>query len=324
MISVSAFKPAWWLTNPHAQTMYATFLRRMAPLQYPRDERLELPDGDFIDLVWFDSDVPQDAPLVILLHGLGGTWRSHYIQAQLLRYKQCGWRAVVMHLRGAGPEPNRMLRAFHGGDTADLHYFLHTLATREPHTQKMGVGFSLGGNILLKWLGEHHAQDVISAAVGVSVPFQLNVVADRLNQGFSRVYQTYLLDKLRRHFLQKMQKNPDEDLLRKLEVCKSFWTFDNDITAYLNGFDSATTYYRESSCVRYLHHITIPTLIVHALDDPFMTPDIVPTFNELSSSIELEISPHGGHVGFISGTTPGYPQFWLDNRVAEFFATQMH
>lgn len=123
MISVSAFKPAWWLTNPHAQTMYATFLRRMAPLQHPRDERLELPDGDFIDLVWFDSDVPQDAPLVILLHGLGGTWRSHYIQAQLLRYKQCGWRAVVMHLRGAGPEPNRMLRAFHGGDTADLHYF---------------------------------------------------------------------------------------------------------------------------------------------------------------------------------------------------------
>ncbi len=322
MIVVSAFKPAWWLTNPHAQTMYAAVVRNIT-VPYTRAERLELPDGDFVDLVWLDGGLTHDAPLVVLLHGLGGTWNSQYIKAQMVRYKQLGWRSVVMQLRGAGSEPNRMLRAFHAGDTADLDYFLHALAVREPHTKKMGVGFSLGGNILLKWLGENSTQELLSAAVAVSVPFQLSSVADRLNQGFSRLYQKRLLNELHQHFLRKMQRHPNEDMLRKLQNCHCFWTFDNDITAYLNGFDNVHTYYRESSCKAYLRSITTPTLVLHALDDPFMTPAVVPNLAELSSSISLELSQHGGHVGFVSGMIPGHPKFWLDDRIAEFFSNQV-
>ncbi|MCX7090447.1 MAG: hydrolase [Legionellales bacterium] len=323
MIVISGFKPAWWLANPHAQTIYASFARKKTVLD-TRSERLELPDGDFVELVWFDCGLSSDAPLVILLHGLGGTASSQYIKAQMTSYKQWGWRSVVMNLRGAGSEPNRMLRSFHAGDTVDLNYFLHTLHAREPHTKKMGVGFSLGGNILLKWLGEHSAQELLSAAVAVSVPFQLSSVADRLNQGFSRLYQKHLLNGLRQHFLRKMQKNSNQDLLQKLRDCHCFWTFDNDITAPLNGFDSVHSYYRESSCKSYLRHISTPTLVLHALDDPFMTSDVVPSLAELSPSISLELSQHGGHVGFISGTVPGYPKFWLDDRIAEFLAMQVN
>lgn len=321
MIATSAFKPAWWLRNPHAQTMCATLTRNIS-IPYTRLERLELPDGDFVDLVWSEGGVSIDAPLVVLLHGLGGTWNSQYIKAQMAQYKLLGWRSVLMHFRGASAEPNRMLRAYHSGDTADLNYFLHTLGKREPHTKKMGVGFSLGGNVLLKWLGENPDQDLIQAAVAVSVPFQLNVVADRLNHGFSRIYRSYLLNSLRQNFVRKTQENPNEEFLRTLRGCKCFWTFDHNITAPLNGFDSVHTYYREASSKPYLNKITTPSLVIHALDDPFMQPEAIPDASELSPKVTLELSQHGGHVGFVTGAIPGYPKFWLDERVAEFFMMQ--
>ncbi len=318
MIVESAFKPAWWLANPHAQTMYATLLRKIS-LPYMRFERLELSDGDFIDLAWIDGGLSVEAPLVILLHGLGGNYRSQYIQAQIVRYKRMGWRAVVVHLRGASDEPNRMLRAYHLGDTADFNFFLHRLHEREPHTRKMGVGFSLGGSVLLKWLGEHSTQQILSAAVAVSVPFQPGLGADRLNQGFSRIYQNYLLKRLHQHFLRKMQDKPDAQFLQTLQTCRCFWTFDDRITAPLNGFENVHEYYRVASAKAYLCKIATPTLIIHALDDPFMTPEAVPNPEELAPSVTLELSQQGGHVGFVGSTKWGRPKYWLDDRITEFF-----
>ncbi|MDP3704738.1 MAG: hydrolase [Legionellaceae bacterium] len=319
MIIESRFKPAWWLANPHAQTMYPTLARRLQA-SIDHVERFELPDGDFIDLAWAVNGLSPDAPVVVFLHGLGGNAHSTYVAGQLQAYNRMGWRAVLMHFRGASAEPNRFMRAYHSGDTADLNCFLHALAEREPNTKKAVVGVSLGGNVLLKWLGEQEQQSLIHAAVAVSVPFSLNSVADRINKGFSRIYQTYLLKRMRAMFLRKLANNaePFPDFEQEINATSCFWTFDERITAPLHGYPHVHAYYRESSSRQYLSRIATPTLIIHALDDPFMTPDVVPLAHELSDNVTLELSRKGGHVGFISGHIPGNPIYWLDQRIPDY------
>lgn len=320
MIKKSLFKPAWWLSNTHAQTLYPTLTRR---LKSPIDsrERFELPDGDFIDLAWAVNGLPSDSPLIIFLHGLGGDADSTYVAGQLNAFNRHGWRAVLMHFRGASHESNRLPRAYHSGDTGDVDCLLRALALREPQTKKGMVGVSLGGNVLLKWLGEQGSQSLIHAAVAVSVPFQLRLVADRINQGFSRCYQAYLLHRLRRVFRRKLDKHPEglPPSVANMDALRCFWTFDEHITAPLHGYPHVHAYYREASSRQYLANIKTPTLIIHALDDPFMTPDIIPTLGEMSKDITLELSPKGGHVGFITGRIPGYPVYWLDERTPLFF-----
>ena len=319
MIVNSPFKPAWWLGNAHAQTMYPTLTRRLqAPVDH--NERFELPDGDFVDLAWAVNGVANDAPLVILLHGLGGNVHSTYVAGLLQAFNHSGWRAVLMHFRGASDEPNRLPRAYHSGDTGDLDCLLHALAEREPDTKKAAVGVSLGGNVLLKWLGENESQTLIHAATAVSVPFQLRQVADRVNFGMSRVYRSYLLRRLRKVFERKLEHQSDllPPAAKNMGSLRCFWTFDEHITAPLYGYPHVHAYYREASSRQYLVHIKTPTLIIHALDDPFMTPEAVPQANELSKNITFELSRRGGHVGFISGHLPGKPIYWLDQRIPQF------
>ncbi len=319
MIIESAFKPSWWLSNAHAQTMYPTLTRRH-PVCIDCDERLELPDGDFLDLAWANNGLGADAPLVIFLHGLGGSVHSSYVSGQLRAFNRRGWRAVLMHFRGASREPNRLPRAYHSGDTADLDYVLHVLHQREPQTPKAIVGISLGGNVLLKWLGEQGAQSLVQAAVAVSVPFQLGLVADRINQGFSRFYQAYLLGRLRNTFIRKCEKYVDQMpfSIQELNALHCFWTFDDYVTAPLHGFPHVHAYYAHASSRQYLCNVATPTLIIHAKDDPFMTTDAIPHADELSSNITLELSRKGGHVGFITGDIPGRPVYWLDQRIPTF------
>ena len=324
MIINSAFKPAWWLTNKHLQTMYSTFMRHIkAPIDCT--ERFELPDGDFIDLAWAENGLSSDAPLIIFLHGLGGSVNSTYVAGQMRACQQNGWRAVLMHFRGASNEPNRLPRAYHSGDTDDVDYFLNALSIREPHTKKALVGFSLGGNVALKWLGEHPSQTIISTAVAVSVPYHLSSVANRIHLGFSKFYQSYLLKRLRQVFIRKLAAHGDSLPFTKkdLEQLHCFWTFDENITARLHGFPNVHTYYRKASSRQYLIHINIPTLLIHALDDPFMTPNVIPHAHELSPQVTLEMSQRGGHVGFISGNVPGRAIYWLDQRIPAFLKEQL-
>ena len=299
--------------------MCSTLTRNLkAPID--RHERFELPDGDFIDLAWATNGLSADTPLVIFLHGLGGNVDSTYVAGQLHAFNQQGFRGVLMQFRGASKEPNRLPRAYHSGETGDLDCLLQALMLREPHTKKALVGVSLGGNVLLKWLGEHSSQSIVCAAVAVSVPYQLRLVADKVNQGFSRCYQRYLLKRLRAVFLRKLERYPDTLpwTAADLEAARCFWTFDESITAPLYGFSHVHDYYRKSSSRQYLKHITIPTLLIHALDDPFMTPDVLPSMDELSEHVTLELSPRGGHVGFVTGRVPGRPVYWLDQRVPAF------
>lgn len=318
MIINSNFKPAWWLTSSHGQTVYPTLARNIsAPVDSM--ERLELPDGDFIDLAWAINGLDSQAPLVILLHGLGGSVESSYAAGFMHAFNRYGWRAVLMHFRGASPEPNRLPRAYHSGDTGDVDYFLKLLAQREPKTKKAVVGVSLGGNVLLKWLGEQEKQTLVDTAVAVSVPFELRLVADRIGRGFSRIYQAYLLRRMKKVFERKKAVfNGDvPQAFKDMDKWQCFWTFDEYVTAPLNGFPHVHDYYREASSRPYIAKITTPTLIIHALDDPFMTSEVVPSEEELSKEVTLELSAKGGHVGFITGNLPGKPVYWLEQRIPE-------
>lgn len=322
MIVESLFKPAWWLSNAHAQTVYAS-LRH--PIEAPVDktEKIDLPDGDFLHLAWATGNLPEDAPLVVILHGLGGCINSSYVARFMNAFNEQGWRAVLMHFRGAGAELNRLPRAYHSGDTADLNFFINMLNQREPGTKKAVVGVSLGGNVLLKWLGEQRGAANIQTAVAISVPFLLNNVANRMNVGLSRFYQSHMINQFKDIFARKasLLRNPPEPL-KKAAVCKCFWTFDNEVTAPLYGYTNVHSYYRQASSRQFLCDIEIPTLIIHAKDDPFMTEDVMPTESELSESIILEVSKKGGHVGFVSGNKIWEPVYWLDQRIPEYIATQ--
>ncbi len=322
MIIQSQFKPAWWLRNAHAQTIFSTLYRPVA-LSIDKLEKLSLPDGDFVELAWSCGGLPADAPLIIILHGLGGGVRSSYVPRFMRAFNQQGWRAVLMHFRGAGSEQNKLPRAYHSGDTADFNFFLNQLGTIEPHTLKAAVGVSLGGNVLLKCLGEGPHASKLNTAVAVSVPFLLNNAADRMNQGFSRIYQRHMLGELKEYFAQKAKyfENPPEAFKKAAEgTC--FWTFDHWVTAPLHGFSSANEYYRKCSSRQFLRTIKTPTLIIHSEDDPFMTKEVLPTQDELAESVTLELSSKGGHVGFISSSVFGYPIYWLEQRISEYIASQ--
>lgn len=320
MIIKSTFKPLWWLRNRHTQTIYASLIyRENAPVD--KTERLELPDGDFIDLAWATGDLPDNSPLIVILHGLGGGVQSRYVSGFMHAFNKAGWRAVLMHFRGASHEPNRLPRAYHSGDTGDVDYLLQTLNTREPDTQKAIVGVSLGGNVLLKWLGEAGLQQKypVKAGVAISVPLQLDSGATSVNRGFSKIYQAYLLRRLKKLLKRKLLTNPlqSRQWLDRLDNLHCFWTFDDQITAPLHGFPHVHAYYKDASSRQYIKNINIPTLIIQSLDDPLFTRDIIPQSHELADCVDLELSEKGGHVGFIAGEGLK-PVFWLDQRLPEF------
>ncbi|WP_262967107.1 hydrolase [Methylobacter psychrophilus] len=329
MLIKTTFKPAWWLNNTHLQTLYPALMRK-APLPFRlRRERLITPDSDFIDIDWCGEG---SQPLVILLHGLTGSSQSGYIrglQSSLLRQ---GFRSVALNFRGCSGDYNYSARFYHSGETEDIHFLYQTLRQREPHTPFAAVGFSLGGNVLLKWLGEQNNNLSLFAATAVSVPFVLSTCATRLDKGFSRLYRKKLLHELKDHVQDKQQhleaigqhqEASKIEQLGDLSSIKSFWQYDNQVVAKLYGFKDAHDYYQRSSSRQFLKSITTTTLLIQAIDDPFMSEDVVPTLGELSSSIHLEITQGGGHVGFIAGEIPFKPNYWLEQRIPEFLKQQL-
>ncbi len=324
MLIDSDFKPAWWLKNSHLQTLYPPLLRTISsPLNVKR-ERLDTADHDFIDIDWCGQG---DKPIVILLHGLTGSSQSSYIAGLQHVLLQHGLRSVTLNFRGCSGEMNQLARSYHSGETADLDFLYRTLRQREPETALAAVGFSLGGNVLLKWLGEKGSRISINAAVAVSVPFQLSKCATKLDRGFSKIYRNNLIRELKQFIEKKhhhLEASGNLDEARKirqlgnLTEIRSFWQYDDQVVARLHGFKNAQHYYQQSSSRQYLHKIRISTLLIQARDDPFMDCSVIPGVEELSASIDLEVTPAGGHVGFIGGNTPFKPEFWLEQRIPEF------
>lgn len=326
MIIESTFRPAPWLKNPHGQTLWAALARRSPELPLQR-ERIELPDGDFVDIDWRQSDAgSSNGPIVVILHGLTGSIESKYARGQMNALHKLGCRVVLMNFRGQSGEPNRLPRAYHSGDTGDIDYLVRLLKQREPDTPIAVVGYSVGGNVLLKWLGEQGPAAPIVAGVAVSPPFDLTKCAVAINQGFSRGYEKKLLQELCAAVEEKFIAPPHGQALTPpfelpdLNQLNDFFVYDDAITAPLNGFRDVAHYYDDSSCIHYLKDIRTDTLVIHALDDPFMSPDIVPRETQLSEQVTIELSPRGGHVGFVSSTRLGAPRYWLEERIPRYLA----
>lgn len=316
-ILASAFRPHPLLAHPHVQTIAPAKFRPLPALAL-RMERLETPDGDFVDLGWAGAEAPQ-APVVVLVHGLGGGLESKYLRGFASRMAAAGWRVCLLLLRGASAEPNRLMRAYNQGDTQDLRLLWRRLRERHPEAFLASVGWSLGGNVTLKALGEEGDAAPVDVACALSVPFSLRECALHLRQGFARVYQTTLLDSLKDMVRRKHRRTPiggPADLARALSA-RDFFEFDDAFTAPLNGYRDAEDYYARAACAAYLPHIRRPTRILHALDDPFMVPGIVPTAAQLAPCVTLELAEHGGHVGFISAGPGGWPQAWSERHLTQ-------
>ncbi len=309
MITNSKFSPRWWLRNPHLQTIVASkFIKR--PKITTTAEKIELPDGDFLDINWSKK---QSGPFVCLFHGLAGSINSGYAQGAFDMLERKGFRPVFMHWRGCSGQPNRLARSYHSGATDDIKLIIDLVAQRYPNEKIYAAAFSLGANALLKHLGESRTACQLSGAVAVCPPLVLSVGADKLNTGVTKIYQRYLLTAMRKHHEAKRATYPALNLPAASNSLDNFWKFDNELTAPIHGFKDVHDYYERCSARQYLQDISIPTHIIYALDDPFFTPAVVPEAFELSADVTLELSKHGGHVGFIDDRNHAR---WLDNRIA--------
>ncbi|WP_394175706.1 hydrolase [Thalassotalea litorea] len=317
MSKSSNFKPAWWLKNRHLQTMAAKILRKNESIQVV-EETLELSDGDFLDLVW--TEEPQaspEKPIVLVLHGLEGSIDSHYAKGMMNAIAQRGWVGLLMHFRGCSGRPNRHAQSYHSGATDDVHFLTQLLKQRFSHRQFGILGFSLGGNVLAKYLAEDNAA-IYTSAVVICAPLHLASCAQQINKGFSKVYQKYLVDMLKdstsEKVAMKLIKHIDHD---ELKAITSLYDFDQKVTAPLNDFKDANDYYEQASGIFVLDKINRPTLILHAQDDPFLCNDHIMAMDISNPHITFEISKYGGHVGFIAGTNPFKPMYWLEERVLD-------
>ncbi|WP_095497574.1 hydrolase [Paraferrimonas haliotis] len=315
----SGFTPAWWAKSPHTQTIIPLLTQpKPIPLQ---QQRLDTDDGDFIDLEWL-ARPEANKPIVLILHGLEGSARSHYAKRLLLDCQKQQLSAVVHHHRNCSLEPNRLARSYHSGDTQDLALTVAHLNAHYPNNPILAVGYSLGANVLIKYLGERRHDSGITRAVAVSAPLQLSACAKRLEKGFSKVYQSYLIKQLQQRVRQKLaqpqlaKKMPLS--LQQVDQLKTFYQFDDQVTAPLHGFKDVHDYYQQASGLPYLKSIEIPTLVLHAQDDPFMNQDVIPTSEQLSQQVNYQLCRHGGHVGFIEGGKPWAPKFFLERRILHF------
>ena len=313
------FTPPWWATSPHIQTILPFIFKVTKPATFR--QRQELPDGDFIDLDWLGS--PQNGePITVIIHGLEGSVDSHYARRMLLAAKDAKLCAVVHHHRGCSGEPNRLARSYHSGDTQDLQHTLLELKIYYPDSPLYAIGYSLGGNVLAKYQGEYQDKSLIERAVVISAPLNLSACATKLEHGFSKVYQNYLIKRLRKKMRQKLSTpiiGKQMPISRwKLRKLKTFQAFDDKVTAPLHGFKDVDDYYQKASALPYLKKICKPTLVIHAKDDPFMTEAVIPMDHEMSANVEYELHEFGGHVGFIQGGFPWKPRFYLEPRVIAF------
>jgi hypothetical protein len=323
---IPPFRPAWWLPGAHAQTLGARLFRSSRGVTHGR-ERLELPDGDFVDLDWVTvvggRPAPADGPLVLVLHGLEGSARSTYALEAYRALAAHGVSAVGLNFRSCSGEPNRLPRLYHSGDTGDLAHVVATLRDRRPDHAIGAVGFSLGGNVLLKFLGERSEASPLAAAAVISVPFDLSAGAAHLERGFARVYRHFLVRKLQRKVAVKRDVLREHVDVATVLAARSFHQFDDAITAPLHGFDGAADYYRRSSSAGYVDRIRVPTRVIHARDDPFLPAAAIPE-RALAANpcLEVTLTDSGGHVGFVTGSVWA-PVFWAEREAARFVAGKL-
>ncbi len=287
----------------HLQTIAAALRPHPRPA-FVR-ERWETPDGDFIDVDFAGSGRP-----LVLFHGLEGCSHSHYARVLAPAFARAGWRVAIPHWRGCSGEPNRLPRAYHSGDSAEVDWIVRRFAAPAD-----AIGVSLGGNALLKWLGERgeEARRVVRRAAAISAPLDLAASAGALDRGLNRLlYTRMFLAMLKTKSFAKLARYPDLFDGAQLARARTFREFDDLFTAPLHGFRDAAHYWSSSSCGAWLAHIRVPTLLINARNDPFLPePALLAASRGAARSVTLEFPRAGGHVGFAAG--------WLSRRLIEFF-----
>lgn len=314
IVAKSTYKAPVWLRGGHFQTVHPVLFRKIPPVT-KRRERLELEDGDFLDLRWTGA---RGERLAIISHGLEGSVGASYVQGMAEALTKRGWDVLAWSFRGCGDEPNRLPSFYHSGSTGDLNHIVrHALATH-PAKHVDLVGFSLGGNITLKYTGERGAglDQRIHRAVAFSVPCDLASSAEKLSDLQNKLYMERFLKTLRAKVIAKHERFPGLIDIAGIEKIRTFAEFDDRFTAPLHGFKDANDYWDRSSSRQFLGDIRIPTLLVNALNDPFLGPGCYPREEaEGSGNFFLEVPKEGGHVGFGAGR-----EYWSERRAAEFLA----
>lgn len=317
------YAPAWWVPGAHLQTLWGKLVRR-APRVHTRVERWTTPDGDEIELRRLDaSSASCEAPRLLLLHGLEGTINSVYLLGTLAQARARGWAADVLIFRTCNGQMNHVRRMYHSGETTDLDFVVRRLVAAHPKQPLVAAGFSLGGNVLLKWLGEQGAAvpAQLLGAAAVSVPYDLERGSRQIERGFARVYGHHFLRTLRAKARAKLRTFPDLFDADALDHARTLYDFDDSVTAPIHGFSDASDYYSRSSSIGFLSRIRRPTLLLSARNDPFLPREVLDHVAVVASGndcLHPEFHELGGHVGFVSGLNPLRPRYYAEWRVVEF------
>lgn len=320
------FTPAFALKNRHLQTLYSSFFRKSKNLDF-EIEKFILSDEDFLEAYWLNKPKKNSkTPIVIILHGLQGSYSSPYINGIMHALKINSFSCVLMHFRSCSGKMNKKLRSYHSGETEDLREFVSSIKKRFVNNELFIIAYSLGGNVLLKYLGEEGGNSPFKAAASICAPLDLEICSDVISKGFARVYESHILRTLKKDLLIKYMNHDIKSIidLKKEDIpkIKSIKEFDEIFTSKINNFKNAKNYYKLSSSKQYLKYIKTNTLLIHSLDDPFMLKDILPSSEELSSFIKLEVYKNGGHLGFISGSIIK-PIYFLDLKLLKYFKSYL-
>lgn len=316
----SSFRPAWWCRSRHLQTIWGRLLRRRIEVDTCR-ARWTTPDGDFLDLDFLDG--PESSPQLLVIHGLEGSSERKYVRGLLSLASERGWRGVALNFRSCSGTLNRTARLYHSGDSQELDWVVAELVKRDPGAPILPVGVSLGGNVLLKWLGERgsEAPDVVRACAAISTPFDLAAAAAEMSRGMGRLYSRFFLRTLKAKALIKADEYPgrlDREAVRR---ARNWREYDDAVTAPLHGFRDAEDYWARSSSLFLLDRIRRPVLLIGARDDPFVPASSLPEEHVGRSEwLHAEFTSRGGHVGFVSGALPWRPLYWAEHRAVEFLA----
>lgn len=303
-----------WLPGGHLQTIIPALLMKKPELEFRR-ERWNTPDNDFIDLDFIDGEAGK--PMLVLFHGLEGSSNSHYARATMATVKERGWSGVIPHFRGCSGEPNLAPRFYHSGDSAEINWILRRLhldfKARHPQAKFYAAGVSLGGNALLRWLGEsQQSANIVDAAVAVSAPLDLTNSGATLSRGFNWVYTQKFLQTLKPKCLAKLEQFPGLFDKHTMLNARNLFEFDNVVTAPLHGYRDVQDYWHRASARLVLNDICVPTLVLNAKNDPFLPARFLP--HSAAAAVRLEYPEHGGHVGFARSPFPGKLD-WLPQRI---------
>ena len=299
--------------------MWGKFVRRRE-LGDVRFERIQTPDGDEVTIA--SAPTPNSGPILFLLHGLEGGVRSHYVSGIWQVARRNGWQPKLLLFRTCDGRMNSARRTYHSGETTDLDFVLRRIISQEPDRTVGLIGVSLGGNVLLKWLGEQgeSVPGQVQSAMAISTPYDLARSSKAIDSGFARLYQWNFLRSLKRKAKEKLLQFPDASSSADVESLKTMWSFDDRFTAPLHGFRDAADYYNSSSSIHFLGRIRRPTVLLSAFDDPFHTVEVlrdVEAICALNPFLRAEFHERGGHVGFVGGA-PWRPSYYVESRVESF------